>query len=174
MQSRKSSLALVVALLSTLAVLLACGESSNVASVVSGTATPAKSTAPTHFKTGQQVKLGDYTVIVNSIKTTKGGEFDTLKAGHIFVVVDVSIKNISSKAQSFSSDLSFTFQDGTGQKYTQTFATDETPPDGTIPASGTLRGQLTYEAPTTQKKFTLIFQSDPFGTDQAVWDLSVA
>jgi len=173
MQSRKSPLALIAVLFGALVVLLACGESSNAASVVSGTNTPSKST-PTHFKAGQAVKIGDFTVTVNSIKSSQGGQFDTLKAGDVFVVVDVTIKNNASKPQSdFSSDLQFTFTDSTGQKYNQTIIDGATPPDGTIPAAGQLRGQMSYEVPKTQRKFTLVFQPDPFGSDdQAVWDLS--
>ncbi|MBA3823601.1 MAG: DUF4352 domain-containing protein [Ktedonobacterales bacterium] len=177
MASRTSPLIFIASLAGALLVLLACSETSTVGTVVGGTSssstktTSATATPPSHFKAGQEVQFGDFIVTINGVKTSQGGELDTLKTGHIFVVVDVTLKNTSTKAQLISSFLDFTIQDATGQKYNETIITDATPPDGTVAPGGLLRGQLTYAVPKTQKSFTFSFQPDYLTGDQAIWDL---
>jgi hypothetical protein len=170
----------IVSLLGVVGVLIACSASSNTASAISGGSTATagsvgskSSQGTSHFKVGQQVKLGNYIVTANSFVTNPGDDFSQPKSGNEFVVVDVTIKNTSTSPEDISSLLNFTFQDSTGQKYDETIISSLTAPDGTIPAGGLLRGQLPYEVPATQKSFTLIFQPDAFGTDQAVWNLSL-
>ncbi len=169
--SKKSIFAVIVGVAS-LALLIACGEANNGTTTTGGnaTATPQQ----THFRVGQQVKSGNYVVTVNSFKVVPGDEFTQPKAGDEFVSIDVTIKNTSSTSQDFSSDLSFTLLDSTGQKYTQTILTGLTPPDGTIAAGALLRGQMALEVPKSQKAYTLQFQPDLLDSSVlAIWDLSL-
>jgi hypothetical protein len=173
---RKSPLALVAVLAGAVVVLLACGEVSGTASVVDGgnTSSSASSTSTSdqqHFQVGQHVQLGGFIITTNSVKTSAGDEFTTPKAGDTLLVIDVSIKNTTAQPQDISSALNFTLQDATGQKYDETVLSGDTPPDGTIPAGGLLRGQLVYEVPAKQTHFTFTFQPDITSTDQAIWDL---
>jgi len=138
------------------------------------TAQPQATTAPTgqHFKVGQVVKVNDtWQVTVNSVKSSQGEQFLTPSAGNIYFIVDVTIKNLSGQEQTISSALNFSLQDATGQKYTETILTGETPPDGKIEANSLLRGQLTYEVPTSQKSFTFNFEPDIVASGQTAWDL---
>lgn len=160
------------------------GSTANTGSASSSTSTStgskgssaatATSAAPQHFKVGDQVKVGStYIVTVNSVKASQGGEFDQPKAGNQYMIVDVTVQNVSSKEQDFSSLLSFTLKDSTGQKYDQTFISGATAPDGKIEANDKARGQLAYEVPTSQHGYTLGFQADFLSSGQTIWDLSL-
>jgi hypothetical protein len=157
---------------------VACGgsSSSNTGTAVTPTSTSAASTAPStqHFKVGQTVKVGDtWEVTINSAKTSEGEQFLTPPAGHHYLIVDVTLKNISSQEQNVSSALNFTLQDSTGQKYTETILPGKTPPDGKVEANSPLRGQLSYEVPTDQKAFTLAFEANIISGGQTNWDIHV-
>lgn len=118
--------------------------------------------------------MGDtWQITVNSVKTSKGEQFLTPTAGNIYLIVDVTLKNTSGQEQTVSSALNFSLQDSTGQKYTETILTGETPPDGKVEAGSLLRGQLVYEVPTSQKSFTFNFEADIIAGGQTVWDLHV-
>lgn len=179
--SSRQSLRMLLPLLSLLGILalviMACGGSDNTGTSVgtsNGTTTTGSSGGSKHFKVGDQVKVGDtYIVTVNSFKTNPGDDIFKPKAGNTFVVVDVSIKNVSSQEQNLSSLLQFNLKDSTGQKYTETIISGVTPPDGKLAASDTLRGQLAYEVPTSQHNFTFAFEADAFSSGQTLWDLTI-
>lgn len=123
------------------AVFLACGSgSANAGSTTTG---DTSSSGAKHFKVGDQVKVGDtYVVTVNSVKTSKGDDISTPKSGNTFLIVDVSIKNVSSKEQDLSSILQFTLKDSSGQKYDETIITGATPPDGELAAGDVVKGRF--------------------------------
>lgn len=93
----------------------------------------AKPTQPSGNTIGKAVQVGNtWVVTINSVKTSPGSEFTKPKSGNTFVVVDVTIKNISSSNQPVSSFLMFNLRDATGQQYTEAI-TDfaKASPDGT-------------------------------------------
>ena len=114
-----------------------------------------------------------WTVTVNSIKTSQGDQFTSPKSGNVYVIVDVTVKNTSSTTQPVSSLVQFNFKDSTGQQYTETVTDFTKPPDGALTAGGILRGQLTYEVPSSQHAFTLQFQPDLTSTNVTEWALTV-
>lgn len=140
------------------------------------TTLPTNSASSNH-KVGDKVTLDGYTIVVNSVKTTPGGQYDSPQhAGDIYLEIDVSITNQTGKAQSFDSMESFTLKDSTGQQYDQTILLDApSSPDGTIQNGSTLRGTMPYEIAPSMKSFELDFLPDPFeSTDQATWSLTVS
>lgn len=157
------------------AVMLACGGGSAAnGSTTTGGNTSTSTSSNKHFKVGDQVKVGDnFVVTVNSVKTNQGDDITQPKSGNTFVIVDVTIKNVSNQKQDVSSALNFGLKDATGQTYNETVVDGETPPDGTIQPGDLLRGQLSYEVPTSQKSFEFSFQDDLISGNQAIWDLSV-
>ncbi len=168
------------AFLVCLLLLAACGSSAtNTGTAVTPTPTSAASTptptpTPSHFKVGQVVKVGDtWQVTVNSIKTSQGSEFTKPKTGNIFLVVDVTLKNISpSEQQAYSAQ--FTLRDATGQEYNETFFDSQyVPPNGKVEAGSPLRGQISYEVPTSQKHFTLAFVASFGAPGQTIWDITI-
>jgi len=123
---------------------------------------------------GKAVQVGNtWVVTVNNVKTSPGSEFTKPKSGNIFIVVDVSVKNISSSDQSVSSLLMFNLKNATGQLYTEAFTEFTNPPDGTVTPNSLLRGQLVYEVPSTDHTFTFSFQSDSSGSDIIEWNVKV-
>lgn len=179
--SRVRTLRTVLPLLSLLGILalviMACGGSDNSGTSVgssNGTTSTGSSSGSKHFKVGDQVKVGDtYVVTVNSFKTNPGDEFSKPKAGNVFVVVDVSLKNVSSQEQDVSSILQFTIKDSTGQKYDETIISGVTSPDGKLAAGDTVKGQLAYEVPSSQHNFTFAFEADIISSGQTFWDLHI-
>ena len=103
--SLRQSLRMLLPLLSLLGVLalviMACGGTSDNAGTSvgsNGTSNTSSSNTSKHFKVGDQVKVGDtFIVTVNSFKTSPGDEFDKPKSGNVFVVVDITIKNVSNE-----------------------------------------------------------------------------
>jgi len=110
---------------------------------------------------------------VKSVKTSNGDDISQLKAGNTFLVVDVSIKKVSSKEQDVSSILQFTLKDATGQKYDQTFISGATSPDGKVEAGDVIKGQTPYETPKAQHDYTLAFEADIISSGQTIWDLHI-
>lgn len=156
------------------AVMLACGGGTAANSGNTTNGGTSASSSSKHFKVGDQVKVGStYVVTVNSVKTSQGDDVFQPKSGNTFLIVDVTLKNVSSQEQNVSSLLMFTLKDSTGQKYDETVTSNTTPPDGKVEAGDMLRGQLAYEVPQSQRSFTLAFQADITSGGQTIWDLSV-
>jgi Domain of unknown function (DUF4352) len=144
---------------------------------VTQTATPGKTSTKTtqHFKVGDAVSIGTtFTITINSFgAVTSSNSFEQPASGNVYVLVDMSIKNISTKEQDVSSILSMTFRDATGQKYTEKFLSDySSTPDGKVEPGDQIRGQLVYEVPRTQHNFTFAFEPDFLSTGQTIWDLT--
>jgi hypothetical protein len=137
--------------------------------------TPAPSNTQ-HFAVGQVVKIDDtWNITLNSVKTSKGDQFSVPKSGNTYLIIDLSMKNISTQEQNVSSLISFNLLDSTGQKYTESLTTlsDVHPPDGKVEAGAPLRGQLVYEVPVSMKTYTLSFQADFTSPGQTIWDIHV-
>lgn len=176
LRTRTRLMALFGLLAITAAVMLACGggTAANSGSTTSGGNTSTSTSSTKHFKVGDQVKVGDtYVVTVNSVKTSQGDDITQPKSGNTFLIVDVTIKNVSNQSQDISSELNFDLKDSTGQKYTETIVDNETPPDGTVQSGDLLRGQLSYEVPTSQKSFEFGFQADITSSGETLWNLSI-
>jgi hypothetical protein len=126
------------------------------------------------YKVGQTATVGSMSMTLNSVKTTQGGPYDNLKAGDTFLIVDVTVKNGTGSPKNVSSGVDFKLNDSTGQSYTETVITGETPPDDTALRDGAkLRGQLTYQVPKSMKQFTFTYQPDFLSSDQATWDINL-
>ncbi len=161
--------------------LLACGESSNNTGTATNTGSSSSGSTPTaapaqHFKIGQTVKVGDtWQIVVDSAKTSTGSEFNKpQKSGDVFLIITVSMKNLSNQEQDASSLLQWTLQDSTGQKYTETIDSDAgSSPDGKVEAGMPLKGALAYEVPANMKSFTLAFEADITSSGETIWDITV-
>lgn len=160
-------------------VLVACGAANDTTSSVdtskTGTqaSTPTAASAPKIFKVGQTVNVGGiWDITVNSAKTDPGTEYSTSKKGTFFLV-DVTVKNISGKAQPISSIISFKLQDASGIEYTDTYVDSSipNPPDGTVQAGALSRGTFSYDVPT-KTTFTLSFTPSIISTDATIWNLN--
>ncbi len=170
----------LLSLLGVLAlVIMACGGTSansgtSVGANGSSTQNTGSSNSSKHFKVGDQVKVGDtFIVTINSFKTSKGDDFDQPKSGNTFVIVDMTIKNISNEEQDISTDLQCTLKDSTGQKYDETILSNATDPGGKLAAGDIVKGQIPYEVSASQHDFTFAFEADIVSGGQTIWDLHV-
>jgi hypothetical protein len=127
-----------------------------------------------HFKVGDVVTVGsDWKATVNSITTNPGSAYEQPQKG-VFVVVNISLTNISNKEQDLSSLLSFKFKASDGTEYHETFLVGTDPsPNGKVEAGGITKGDLVYDVPTSANSFTLSFAPDPFSSGQTIWDLNL-
>lgn len=139
------------------------------------TTAPTSSSTGSH-KIGDVVSIDNWLVTVNGVKTSSGGQYDPPQhAGDIFLEIDVSVTNQTGQSQTFSSLLSLTLKDSTGQKYNETFVSDApSSPDGTVANGSKLRGTVTYEVPQTMHSFEFDVAPDSLtSTNVAVWNLTV-
>ncbi len=114
-----------------------------------------------------------WTVTVNSVKTSAGDPFSMPAAGNTFLMVDVTVKNISKHYQDMASGLQLVLKDSAGRQFMETITDFTTPPDGSIKFGEFLRGQVAYEIPATEHTFSYYFQADAGGTDLTEWALKV-
>jgi hypothetical protein len=127
-----------------------------------------------HFKVGQAVQVGNtWQIIVNSVKTSQGDDIDTPKPGDVYLLIDVTMKNISSQEQTASSLFMWTLRDTSGQEYTEAIMASTTSPDGKVEAGSQIRGTLVYEVPASLHAYTLAFDADLMSQGQTIWDISV-
>ncbi len=162
-----------------LGALLACGESNNTGSLAgtSNASSQSQSTATTqHFKVSDVVKVGDtWQVTVNKVKTSHGDDIIQPESGNIFVIINVTVKNISDKAQTISSLLNFSYKAADGTKGKDSLLTSgvSPAPDGSVEAGDAVKGDLVYEVPASQKTGTLAFQADIISNGATVWDIKL-
>lgn len=141
-----------------------------------GSGSSSQPTTSSTFKVGQLVSVGNtWQITVLSAKTDKGGQFDQpQKAGDVFMIVTVQVKNISSQEQTMSSLLQWNIQDTSGQKYNIGIDTNAGASlDGKVEAGMPLKGTLTYEVPSNVKSYVLSFQQDLISSGQTIWDITV-
>jgi hypothetical protein len=151
--------------------------SSTPANAATGGSTPASTQPPAnqHFHVGDQVTVGStWKAVVSGVSTDNGGAYYGPKDGNTYLVVDISLTNLSSKEQHISSILNFTLKDSTGQKYNEGIDPNAGATlDGKVEAGGPLRGVIVYEVPLSVKSFTLAFEPDIMASGQTIWDLTL-
>lgn len=134
----------------------------------------------TQSSTQAQTKVGvpfvvndTWTVTVNKVSTNQGDNLINIpKAGNIYLVVNVTLKNTSSQNQGASSLVMFSLKDSTGQTYNQNIVFGHSP-DGQAAAGGLVRGDIAYEVPKSIHSFTLQFVSSLASSDLTEWNLTI-
>jgi hypothetical protein len=165
--------------------LVACGSASaNTGTAITPIATPTATatdtptptpTPETHFKVGQTVKVGIpaiWQITITKAVLTKGGQYDQPPAGTQYLVLSLSLKNVSSTEQSFYGFM--TLRDPQGQSMNFSYvSTAAQMPQGKVEAGGPLQGDLTYSVPTGVHSFTLSYEISPADPGQTIWDIHV-
>ncbi len=165
----------IVAAIVVVAIIAVAAASGGHASTSNTSASSNTTSSAKTFKVGDVVTVGtDWQVTVNTVKTSTGDNFDQPKSENIFLEASVTLKNISSQAQTVSSLVSWTLKDAAGQAYTESIVINAPkPPDGSVAAGDKLTGTLSYEVPQSQKQFELAFSPDIVSSDQTIWNVSV-
>jgi hypothetical protein len=172
---------MILILISCLCILVGCGStSSNQGTATTPQPTSTKSTptsAPAqHFKVGQVVNVGNtWQVTIESAKTSPHGQYSQPQhAGNVFLIFQVSVKNVSSQEQNISSVVQFTLTDATGQKYNNSYDDEAGATlDGKVEPASPLKGSLVYEVPKGVYDFRLAFAPELFQSGQSIWDVKV-
>jgi hypothetical protein len=150
-----------------------CGGSGNASTQVSPGSSSAAQQAPSTYKVGDLIKVGDglmYSVTGVQAPFDSGNQFETPAKGQ-FMVVTVSLENKTSKTISVSSLISWELRDDSGQSYNETIlSAAPKPPDGEIAPGDKLAGGLSYDVPKG-KNFKLYFKNDIFSGGQVIVDL---
>jgi hypothetical protein len=143
--------------------------------VTSQSTQPLATQVPHTHPIGKPVQVGDaWIVTVNSVKTRAGGECSQPKGGYTFLVVDVTLKNITSSRPNASSVMMFTLKDQTGQRYTETMTgCTKASPDGMVKSGNLLKGVMVYAVPSSMHTFTLAFEPRCLTTEMTEWTLTV-
>jgi Domain of unknown function (DUF4352) len=142
--------------------LAACGGSS-------------KSASAPHYKVNVPVSVANlWSMTVNSVTTNPGTAAEKPQTGHTYLVVEVTLKNISSEAQPISSLLQFQLSDSANHDFSQTVTSFSQPPSGLITPSDAVHGVLAFEVPTTMQQFTLSFQPSASSTGKTYWDVKAS
>ena len=125
------------------------------------TATPAPTptTATTANGVGTPVQAGpNWLVTVTGVKTTTSSLIAP-NAGNTYLEISLSLKNVSTQAQTLVGIIQFTLADASGHVYSET-ATDTNVhqlPYGKVNGGQTFNAQIAYEVPETQHTFKLSF-----------------
>ncbi len=139
---------------------------------------PTPPPSASHYAVGQTVSTADgFDITVNSVSdaTNSGNEFETPPPGDQWIVIDVSVKNMSGSVQQVN-PLDFTLIDSTGQHMTWTILSSlpntHTFDLTALQPGATNRGVLAYEVPTGKHAYQLAFAIDQFSGNQTLWDIS--
>jgi hypothetical protein len=127
------------------------------AQLVALTTPPAQ---PRIYAAGEKARVGDFNVTVNSSRTSTGtNEFLMPKQGQVYLLVDVTVENMATQAQSVSSMLFCKLQDSDAYAYGAGLAGGEGKGsiDGTLAAGRAIRGEVGFEIPATSKGLQLVF-----------------
>jgi beta-lactamase regulating signal transducer with metallopeptidase domain len=125
-----------------------------------------------HLKLGEQANVGNvWSVVVRDAHISPGTSIWKPQAGNAFLLINVSLKNVSSQQQELSSGAQFSLKDSSGTSYSGTYVAPSSPPEvaynGRINAGTTADGVLTYEVPATLHSFTLSFRAERYSNANA-------
>jgi len=139
------------------------------------TAIPTQTNA---YKVGDVVKVGDaWNVTVESAKASTGDTTFTPKSGMRYLVLSLSMKNLTSENHTVSSIAQFTLRSDDGTKYDiALYAPDGTTQiDGNVDGGQPAKGVIVYEVPVNVSSFHLNFDANPFdaSSGRAAWNLTI-
>jgi hypothetical protein len=118
---------------------------------------------------GDTVQIGtSWTVAFTHLSTAKTLDKTPAAPGHVFLVIDVSVRNISNQSQSLS-DLSFYGPiDSSGKNYPASLSLN-----GTVAPGVTEHGTLVAEIPTSLHKAILEVDDQNEDSFSNIWDITI-
>ena len=120
------------------------------------------------FAIGDEIKLKDNILIVNSIEKSAGKEFDKPKDGYEFVIINVTIKNGGSSEISYN-PYDFELQNSNGEITDITFLTftdNNAINSGSLAAGGQTTGTIAFEAPIDDSGLILKYKANMFDNNE--------
>lgn len=150
------------------------GDSSSNGTALNGTTSNGETTnkkvenVKEFYSVGEEVKLGNNVLIVNSVEKSNGSEWDKPKEGNEFVVVDVTIKNGGSSEISYN-PFDFKMQNSKGQITDQAITTiniDTSLNSGNLAAGGEISGTIAFEQPVGDEALVLKYKANMFSNKE--------
>jgi hypothetical protein len=121
-------------------------------------------------KVGDVTTLGEREFIVNSVRRSRGFNYNTPKSGKEYVIVNVTIRNLGKDEVSYN-PFDFKVQDANGAQESSTFASlDDSLSSGTLAPGGKVTGSIPFEVPIGDEA-KLIFQPSFWNNQRIVVDL---
>ena len=117
--------------------------------------------SPKIYNIGDEIKVDDYKIVVNGIRTATADSSGLLKAseGNEYFLVNVTLENTSDKDKHVSSIMMFKVVDQNGKSYDQSIFTDaEGQLDGTIAPTRKMTGEYCVEVPQGTTGLELEFE----------------
>src|SRR5260221_3406476 len=111
-------IAVLVVLVIVIVVIASAASSGGSPSSTAGNTSTSNTSSSTH-SIGQAVTSGTWDVTVNTVSTSHGSGLIVPKAGNVFIVINVTLKNTDASAQPASSLPMFALKDSSGQTYNQ-------------------------------------------------------
>lgn len=120
------------------------------------------------FAIGEEVKLNDNILIVNSVEKSNGNEWDKPKSGNEFVIVNVTIKNGGTSSITYN-PFDFKVQNSNGQITDSAFTTidsDTSLESGELASGGEVSGTIAFEQPVGDENLVLIYSASLFSNKE--------
>ena len=134
----------------------------------------ATATPPPPGKVGKAVRSGNFELLVNSVADPyphQPTSYPDATRGKRWLLVDVSLKNVSSKSQNYGS-FDFTLRDTDSFQYDSTFVSQPHEFNfGSLTPGETIRGDLGFELPVDASPDRLIYDPGFFGEGRIDIDL---
>jgi hypothetical protein len=125
-------------------------------------------TAQQTYNIGDVIAMGTTNITVNEVLYPAGDDFNKPNEGFKFLVVDVTIENLSATAISVSTLLQMSVKDSSSQKYDvdlmASVASGGTTPDGELAPGEKLRGQVGFQVPVNATGLVFVFDADVWGS----------
>jgi hypothetical protein len=156
-----------IAILSAVALILLAGCSS------STTNTKSDSTSKNghHATVNELVQVGTtWQMTLTSAQASQGTSDEQPEGGDAFLICAFRIVNATGQSQSLYTVTTFTLTDASGRLYTPLPLSFAAPPGGSVAAHGTTSGDVSFEVPQAQTRFTLTFSSS---AGQGYWDITI-
>ncbi len=156
------------------------GSSEETPEVISSsqTATPENSSGKLEVKEsyiiGEEVKLGETTIVVNSVEKSAGTEWDKPKSGNEYVIVSVTIRNVGQQ-EIFYNPYNFSMINSQGQITDMAFTTvdsDTALSSGSLASGGTVSGTISFEQPIEDSNLVLKYAPNIFSDKEIKFNLN--
>lgn len=132
---------------------------------------PNTKTDQNHLKEGQTVKIGDFEITLNSVRTWAGDDIDHSQDGK-YVIANLTVKNVSNTVQTFSGMEMLSLDDQSGNSKEQAIIPSlKGSLENDIQPNGILSGEIAFEVEKNLTTFNLVVQGTD-GKSQATFKLT--
>lgn len=117
---------------------------------------------------GDSVDYHGTVITLNKVRESEGDDYSKPQQGHIFKVMELTVKNNGQEPLVISSALSFSLTDSSDLNYTVPITDDVNMLDGTIAPGEELTGEIPYEVKQDVQGLQLSY-GDPMKEGRAIW-----